>query len=1030
MTVLPRAATSPELAYLRSDNQASRLYLTFFTPATVYTARLAAVPSSTDRVASITYDNGSGAAYADVLPDQTLLIGTTAGGFDLGMARIRNTTGLAATSGTMNIGETSEIAWQANCYLTVLDEFLLWPRHPTVTSTVTYMDYDVAYVNQHRYCDSIPVLGPDRVVWLTGATVNVTFDGSQSWTLNNTITAYLWTAPGASATSGLTTSTPTITYNAVGTYRVGLQITNSDGAVFTGYRRVFVVTEASGVVTTFQLASLQGSYSSGGWSFQVKMSENAALPTLRDRMQVILHAKDNFGTTQTSLGYVAGSENVIAIGWIDQESIQQQREDLPGVITFTVEGPHYWLNRMAMFPTGIKDRNSHPTKWTRFFGLTAKAIAWHLLHWRTTATRCIDVYPANNEWRGSRFDAPGSQTIWQQLTTILENSVIAKPCCDRYARLFMQIEQNLLSVTDRTAIPSVMTLTKNDWTNEVTFDRRIVNDAAYVDLSGVSWNGTSPTAFFSLSPGHVFRHYGNVEVRERLVLYDQPTTTTLCGAYWGWKNNPYPRLAFNLAMNNRLIDLAPYQYLTVNFAAGDTPRGFVDSALRVIPRAIRYNWLEQAFALTTDVEVEAETPIGLAVTGDTPADPPEGEEKPPQPIIPPDPVVTPPARDAKIAWMIHSNGSSTPKTCVIYEVLDDLDNPVYAKIEPPGALNIDYLTAGNYSATYDTLMLTGYATATPVGPGWAGGASGVILIVTGATTGSPTWNLVAYGFNGIAGDYDAQVDGNSTCRFHQSVMLATTGISSRVIPTLILISPTLNLVTGAYARNDEFENIPNGIPFYQQEYWRSGDDFVIYDGLGATIADGTHGYGLMADIATYDYAIGSSHGSSNALRLYFMRRRKSDARNEIVHVDILGSIVTGITTFHPTIDFVIDETPIAGINTSWSNTLDTSSYCNVIPFATYLGGYPLYYNIDGAWAKAAVASAWGHAHYLKRAGGNSLIWIGRETVANGSEPVRYTRDVTDMVANPWVSMTGNMWSGTDKIIVSGDLGIRDSWLSF
>lgn len=158
MTILPRIATAGELAKIRSDNQSSRLYLTIHTPATVYTARLAAVPDSTDSVVAITYNSGSG-THTNILADQTLAVGTSAGGFDLGFCRIRTTTGIGATSGTFNIGETSDINWTASAYLTVLDEFLIWPRLATTSGTTVYMDYDIAYSDQHAKCDPFPLLG-------------------------------------------------------------------------------------------------------------------------------------------------------------------------------------------------------------------------------------------------------------------------------------------------------------------------------------------------------------------------------------------------------------------------------------------------------------------------------------------------------------------------------------------------------------------------------------------------------------------------------------------------------------------------------------------------------------------------------------------------------------------------------------------------------------------------------------------------------------------------------------------------------
>ena len=78
MTVLPRIATADELAKFRSDNQSTRIYLTIDSPATIYTARLASVPTTTDSVVSITYNSGSG-THTNILADMVMLVGTSAG---------------------------------------------------------------------------------------------------------------------------------------------------------------------------------------------------------------------------------------------------------------------------------------------------------------------------------------------------------------------------------------------------------------------------------------------------------------------------------------------------------------------------------------------------------------------------------------------------------------------------------------------------------------------------------------------------------------------------------------------------------------------------------------------------------------------------------------------------------------------------------------------------------------------------------------------------------------------------------------
>src|SRR4030067_950714 len=121
---MARAITSPELSLLRSEGQWSKLYMAVLVPNTIYTARLASLPSSNDQVYEISYNTGSG-TLGNVKAGMLLYVGTSAGAYNLGMCRIR-----VAPDGTkIYIGETSEINRQSNCYLTIVDGFDLHPGH-------------------------------------------------------------------------------------------------------------------------------------------------------------------------------------------------------------------------------------------------------------------------------------------------------------------------------------------------------------------------------------------------------------------------------------------------------------------------------------------------------------------------------------------------------------------------------------------------------------------------------------------------------------------------------------------------------------------------------------------------------------------------------------------------------------------------------------------------------------------------------------------------------------------------------------
>ena len=668
MTVLPRAATAPELALMRSDGQSTRWYLTFDNPAEIYRARLAAVPASTDQCASITYNTGAGVGgktYADILADMTILVSAVGyGEYDLGEVRLRNTTGLGAAAGTFNIAEESEIDWAADAYLTVIDEFNLWPRHIRIDptdGTTPLMDYDVPLgsgaANQNITSGAIPtpVIGPDAVLWLRGASVIYYPDASNSWVKDGTVTGWAWACAGATVTNG-TTATPTITFTSVGSYRLSCTVTGDNGVSFTGYRRVFVVTESSGVTTQFELSSPPtGDYNAGGWSARVTLYDEATLTLVRDRAMVILHSVDYYGNTRGSIGYVPGCENIRMVGRIAGESIVWGTEDKWGSVSFDIEGPQYWFGRMTAFPSGVKDVDITPNKWTKFLGLTLNKAWYHFMRWRSTATRMMDVYPNIDGRRHKRLESPGGENIWAQLIEIATRSMLANPCCDRYGRLFLEIEQQLVS--DRSSMPVVQALTSADWIDEIRMDRVTVDEAALIDLSGVTWDGATAVPLFSLAPGHVFRHYGGVEVVDRLMLTSsQADTNILAGLYSAWKNNPYPRIDVKFGCNHHLIDIAPYQRLTLAIAAGDTPRGIAES-LTVIPRTITDDFDQALGAVLTTVTFEAEVTAALAITGDTPPVPPA---QPPGPIVPP--VEPPPidpveGADASEVWIFTSDAA-------------------------------------------------------------------------------------------------------------------------------------------------------------------------------------------------------------------------------------------------------------------------------------------------------------------------------------------------------------------------------------
>jgi len=314
-TIIPvvRDASTDELAYLRTHGQHSKLYLAFPQPAIVFKALVNDAAPNCDMTVWISYDGAStygygGNAYQNILPDMTLWVGSSEGACDLGIARIRK----AASATKLFIGRTSEVKFADEMFLTVIDEYGLWPRIKYIQegpAHVDFMDFDVAYVpgadGQHSKLAPIVIMGPDRVLWYQGLlathpgnSISTQMDASASYSLSSVGAAtYLWTcATGTIDDDDI--ANPNIHFHAIGTHRVSCTVT-IDGVSFTGHRTIVVFDNSALPVSDFKLNSCAGDYETGGWNFKVTMYDSADLPLVRDRAKCILFSRDWYGDITT-----------------------------------------------------------------------------------------------------------------------------------------------------------------------------------------------------------------------------------------------------------------------------------------------------------------------------------------------------------------------------------------------------------------------------------------------------------------------------------------------------------------------------------------------------------------------------------------------------------------------------------------------------------------------------------------------------------------------------------------------------------
>lgn len=585
----------------RAQNRWKRYYLAVSHPNTVFTARINQTFDSLDGVNQLTYDGGTG-TYGDVLPGMTCWIGSSAGAFDLGMVRVRK----ALTATIAYIGKTADVAFADNLYLTFVDDFQLWGKDPRVTGDATLMDEDVTFDRFSSFAPMVKIGPPVLIKEMTGATITHTFSTSIYSPIGASIASYLWTAPGASATSGLTTATPTITYNAAGEYYVTCTVTDDQLiAASTTVTRKVIVNPTEVIISPPEIS---GDIDSGGWSCRIEGYSVVSLTDLHDRALCILWKKDYKDTARdTAYGPYSGAENIRLVGWLDGQSLSINPDF--GTASFTIQGPAFWLDKIQGAPMNITDANPaiDPTSWNEIATMNTDKALYRLVHWQSTLDSITDV-----TFTGSttliHYATVNSGSIRQQIDGLAGEKLLARLCFDRFGCGRVAIPQSLQDSTGKAALTVLWDCMAADWIDQVSIPQReTVGFASMVEIGGSSWDGTTESQIYSRAPGNTPSHYGSPQAPYSTLAVDsQAVMNRLSGDVLAAQNAVYPTIDIELYWANDFIDFQSY-IVRLSIATGDTPRGIVWSSKRLVPQSVIYQFDADTGAESTVITLAEET---------------------------------------------------------------------------------------------------------------------------------------------------------------------------------------------------------------------------------------------------------------------------------------------------------------------------------------------------------------------------------------------------------------------------------------
>jgi hypothetical protein len=462
--------------------------------------------------------------------------------------------------------------------------------------------------------------------------VTVNRDASDSWVFDGTITGYTWSAPGAHSTSGLATATPSFTYRTAGTYHIFCTVEADNGKTKKGVRTIYVV----GTPVPCRWRNAQVDLSDGGASFDVELYTGVDQATVRDRARCILWTEDWFGGVKGSIGVEEGNEHILMGGWVTGDSIQVDVDG--GAVRFSVKGANWWLNKMDGFAPVLNLATNTPSRWDEMAGMTVDRGVWHLLAVRSNITTLMDVRLTGDTNLVKKLDSSAG-SLWDLISNFADRN-FSIPFVDGLGRFWLRVDPQMVPESDRSAWPTVMTLTSADLQNDWDIKRVTAKDTSQIDLSGIACdNSGREKSYYSLSYGHIPGREGGGMQADKFVISGQVQLNQLAGLLDGWRNNEYPDIELRLPSNFRVMDLVPHQYVALDVAAQENPRG-VALSFNLIPRGIRFSYDEEAGCIETVLEAEAETFELNSCNGDIPgidedlSEPPSGPPPTAPPLLP------------------------------------------------------------------------------------------------------------------------------------------------------------------------------------------------------------------------------------------------------------------------------------------------------------------------------------------------------------------------------------------------------------
>lgn len=593
-----------DLVRLRKRPTQAQLHLAIYQPSNVLTAQINDV-SIEKGAQSIVYDNAAG-NWQEIESGMTMYVGTTPGAKDVGRIRVRT-----ATPAAISVAENDHIDWQDDLYLTIVSFFEPWGIFTRIVLDannipIFYKDYDIEYDGQNQLFDPVLHMGPNYAGFIETGAFGMRFSSSGSFdpTDGSSPTGFSWIFEDGTPTGSNEPHPGLVQWTDPGCYTVHLTATTDKGKSSHSHRHVTVMRRPEqggspcGLVTEWGLNSMRGSRREHGWSVGLWVRETADIDKITEGALVLIISDarygddENLGPDKAIGGQAYARSNLVFAGYIEDESIEYDYET--SKLEFKAASIMQILESKHSFSVSLESQTNAMT-WYQIRDMTVDKAVLHYLKWQSTALDIADFHPTG-DGRGVQFMDFGRGPIADSVYDLYESTLFADVAVDRQGSIWSEIDPRMVQTGSRSHSFN-MKLSKEDYIQIVDITRMAINPLAYVELGGIAYSGpvTGTNApYLSGAPGDAPGYEGSVNAISGLVLSSQDELNELSGLYYARDNARYPEIVLQMAGPYTNIDIAPYEFVTMDLAAEETWR--------------RVTWYDKRF-LPTDITIEYD-PMG------------------------------------------------------------------------------------------------------------------------------------------------------------------------------------------------------------------------------------------------------------------------------------------------------------------------------------------------------------------------------------------------------------------------------------